>query len=147
MASLVERPFPRADGPAKVTGQARYTADLSAPGLAVGRFLVAGRAHARIRRLDVRRARALPGVFAVITSSEVPARRYGSFGFIADRPLFATDLVRYEGEVVTAVAAVSDDVANEAVAAIEIEYEDLPLVLDVKRALEPASWRHSGQWR
>ena len=101
------RPWIRADGEAKATGQARYTGDLSFPGLAHARLLLAGRAHARIVRLDTARARALPGVLAVLTQDDVPERRYGSFGFVLDRTLFARDVVRFEGEVVAAVAALT----------------------------------------
>jgi CO/xanthine dehydrogenase Mo-binding subunit len=141
----------RADGPAKATGQARYTADLAFPGLAHARLLLAGRAHARIVRLDTARARALPGVLAVLTADDVPDRRYGSFGYLLDRTLFARDVVRFEGEVVAAVAALTPEQAAAAVAAIEVEYEDLPPILDVEAALEPdsplvhegvASYRH-----
>ena len=132
-------PWIRADGPAKVTGQARYTADLAFPGLAHARLLLAGRAHARIRRLDVSRARAMPGVLAVLTAADVPHRRYGSFDYLLDRTLFATDVVRFEGEVVAAVAAITPEVAAAALAAIDVDYEDLRPVLDVESALEPGS--------
>jgi len=133
------RPWIRADGGAKATGQARYTADLAFPGLAHARLLLAGRAHARIRRLDTARARALPGVLAVLTAVDVPARRYGSFDFVLDRTLFATDVVRFEGEVVAAVAALTPEIAAAALEAIEVDYDDLPAVLDVEAALEPGS--------
>src|SRR6185295_13860005 len=116
-------PWIRADGAAKATGQARYTADLAFPGLVHARLLLAGRAHARIRRLDTTRARAIPGVLAVLTSADVPARRYGSFDFVLDRTLFATDVVRFEGEVVAAVAALSPEIAAAAIEAIEVDYE------------------------
>ena len=121
----------RPDGVAKATGQAHYTADLAFPGLAHAKLLLAGRAHARIVRLDTTRARALPGVLAILTDADVPDRRYGSFDYVLDRTLFARDVVRFEGEVVAAVAALSVDQAAAAVAAIEVEYEDLPAVLDV----------------
>ena len=133
------RPWIRGDGEAKATGQARYTADLSFPGLAHARLLLAGRAHARIVRLDTDRARSLPGVLAVLTQADVPDRRYGSFGLVLDRTLFARDVVRFEGEVVAAVAALTPEQASAAAAAIEVEYEDLPPILDVERALEPGS--------
>src|SRR6185436_3507924 len=133
------RPWIRADGHAKATGQARYTADLAFPGLAHARLLPAGRAHARIRRLDTTRAGAIPGVLAVLTAADVPARRYGSFDFVLDRTLFATEVVRFEGEVVAAVAALSPEIAAAAIEAIEVDYEDLPAVLDVEAALEPGS--------
>jgi CO/xanthine dehydrogenase Mo-binding subunit len=132
-------PWIRGDGQAKVTGQARYTADLSFPGLAHARLLLAGRAHARIARLDTTRARALPGVLAVLTQADVPDRRYGSFNLVLDRTLFAREVVRFEGEVVAAVAALTPELAAAAVAAIEVEYEDLPPILDVERALDADS--------
>ena len=138
-APATARPWIRADGQAKATGQARYTADLSFPGLAHARLLLAGRAHARIVRLDTTRARALPGVLAVLTQDDVPERRYASYGFVADRTLFARDLVRFEGEVVAAVAALTPEQAAAALAAIDVEYEDLPPILDVEAALEPDS--------
>jgi CO/xanthine dehydrogenase Mo-binding subunit len=135
----VATPWVRADGPAKATGQARYTADLAFPGLAHARLLLAGRAHARIARLDTTAARALPGVLAVLTGDDVPDRRYGSFDYVLDRTLFARDVVRFEGEVVAAVAALTPEQATAAIAAIEVEYEDLPAVLHVEAALEPGS--------
>jgi len=132
-------PWIRADGEAKATGQARYTADLAVAGLAHARLLLAGRAHARIVRLDTTRARAMPGVLAVLTQDDVPDRRYASYGLVADRTLFARDVVRFEGEVVAAVAALTPEAATAAVAAIDVEYEDLPPILDVEAALDAAS--------
>jgi CO/xanthine dehydrogenase Mo-binding subunit len=132
-------PWIRPDGIAKATGQARFTADLAFPGLAHAKLLLAGRAHARIVRLDATRARALPGVLAILTGADVPDRRYGSFDLVLDRTLFARDVVRYEGEVVAAVAALTPERAAAAVAAIEVEYEDLPAVLDVEAALDPSA--------
>jgi CO/xanthine dehydrogenase Mo-binding subunit len=138
-ASPSDGPWIRADGEAKVTGQARYTADLAFPGLAHARLLLAGRASARISRIDTARARSLPGVLAVLTAADVPQRRYGSFEFVLDRTLFAKDVVRFEGEVVAAVAALTPEIATAAVEAIEVEYEDLRPVLDVEDALRPGS--------
>jgi CO/xanthine dehydrogenase Mo-binding subunit len=132
-------PWIRPDGIAKATGQARYTGDLAFPGLAHAKLLLAGRAHARIIGLDTGRARGLPGVLAILTQADVPDRRYGSFDLVLDRTLFARDVVRYEGEVVAVVAALSPEAAAAAVAAIEVQYEDLPAVLDVEAALEPSS--------
>src|SRR5438445_6802262 len=93
----------RADGLEKVTGQARYAADLVLPGMLEGRFLLAGQPHARIRRLDTAKAEKLPGVVAVVTQRDVPQLHYGSA--VKDRTLFAEGVVRFEGEVVAAVAA------------------------------------------
>jgi CO/xanthine dehydrogenase Mo-binding subunit len=132
-------PWIRPDGIAKATGEARYTGDLAFPGLAHAKLLLAGRAHARIVAIDTARARSLPGVLAVLTAADVPDRRYGSFDLVLDRTLFARHVVRYEGEVVAAVAALTPEIAAAAVAAIDVEYEDLPPILDVEAALEPAA--------
>ncbi|MEO5940133.1 MAG: xanthine dehydrogenase family protein molybdopterin-binding subunit [Candidatus Limnocylindrales bacterium] len=138
-APAADRPWIRGDGQAKASGQARYTADLGFPGLAHARLLLAGRPHARIVRLDATRARSMPGVLAILTQDDVPERRYGSSGYVLDRTLFARDVVRFEGEVVAAVAALTPEQAGAAVAAIDVEYEDLPMILDVEDALEPGS--------
>ena len=110
----------RADGKEKVTGVGRYAADLTLTGLLHARFKFAEIGHARIRRLDTSRAKALPGVFAVITQADVPDLRYGLF--VKDRTLFAKDVVRWEGEVVAAVAALTPEIARRAVDLIEVDY-------------------------
>ena len=124
--------FLRPDGPAKVTGEGRYVADLSLTGMLAAKFLFAGIAHARITRLDVSAAREIAGVFAVLTQHDVPDVRFGS---IADRTLFAQDVVRFEGEVVAAVAAIDASTAQRALDAIVVEYEELPVVNDVEAAM------------
>lgn len=136
MTVLGTRPL-RQDGREKVTGQARYTADLTLTGMATGRFLFAGRSAGRIVRIDCTEARALRGVLAVVTHEDVPAVRYGHF--VRDRVLFATDVVRYEGDVVAGVAAVSDDIALKALDLIRVEYESLEPVLNPHEALSEGS--------
>ncbi len=127
------RRFIRADGVPKVTGQARYTADLALPGMLQGRFLYAGVAHARIRSIDTGGARALPGVLAVVTQADLPPNRYGTC--VKDRTLFADGVVRYEGDIVAGVAATTLEIAEEACRRIEVEYEPLDEVLDPEAAL------------
>ncbi|MDO8364264.1 MAG: xanthine dehydrogenase family protein molybdopterin-binding subunit [Actinomycetota bacterium] len=127
--------FVRADGPDKVTGSGRYTADLTLTGALVAKFKYAGISHGRIARLDTSAAKAMPGVFAVLTQDDVPDVRFGPF--VQDRTLFARDVVRFEGEVVAAVAAVDAATAQRAVDAIVVEYELLPVVNDVEAALTP----------
>jgi CO/xanthine dehydrogenase Mo-binding subunit len=83
--------------------------------------------------IDTERARALPGVFAVLTQDDVPDVRYG--GFVEDRTLFARDVVRFEGEIVAAVAAHTAEIAAQAVELIEVEYEPLPAISDPEEAL------------
>ncbi|MFQ5558947.1 MAG: xanthine dehydrogenase family protein molybdopterin-binding subunit, partial [Acidimicrobiales bacterium] len=129
--------FVRADGPAKVTGSGRYTADLTLTGMLAAGLRHAEVAHARITRLDVSAARALPGVMAVLTAADVPDVRFGPE--VADRTLFAGDVVRFEGEVVAAVAATSPEIARQAVDAIVVEYDELPIVDDVELAMADGS--------
>lgn len=136
--TVVDPPrFVRADGPDKVTGSGRYTADLTLTGMLHARFRYAGVAHARITRLDTEAARRIPGVLAVITADDVPDVRYDSP--LADRTLFARDVVRFDGEVVAAVAAMTPEAAQAAVDAIVVDYEPLPVILDVEAAMDPSS--------
>src|SRR5205814_2308462 len=86
---------------------------------------------------DTSRAKALPGVFAVITHEDVPDVRYGPF--VQDRRLFAKEKVRYEGELVAAVAALTPEIAQRAVDLIDVGYEPLEVVHDIEAALEPGS--------
>ncbi|MFI5254827.1 MAG: xanthine dehydrogenase family protein molybdopterin-binding subunit, partial [Candidatus Limnocylindrales bacterium] len=125
----------RHDGREKVTGIGRYTADLTLTGLLHGRFKYAETAHARILRLDTSKAKALPGVFAVITAADVPDVRHGLF--VKDRSLFARDVVRWEGEVVAAVAALTPAIARAALDLIEVDYEPLPAMTDLEAAMRP----------
>ncbi len=129
--------FIRADGPDKVTGSGRYTADMTLTGQLVAKFKYAEVSHARITNLDVSAARAIPGVFAVLTADDVPDLRYTPV--IADRTLFARDVVRFEGEVVAAVAAISAAIAEQAIDAIVFEYEALPIVTDLEAAVADGS--------
>lgn len=125
--------FIRADGPDKVTGSGRYAADLVLPGMLWAKFRYADHPHARIVSLDTTTARAMPGVLAVLTADSVPDVRYSAG--VADRRLFARDVVRFEGEVVAAVAATTAEAAQAAAAAIDVVYEPLPAVVDPEAAL------------
>lgn len=127
--------FVRADGPDKVTGSGRYTADLTLTGALAAKFRYADVTHGRITRLDVSAARSMPGVLAVLTADDVPDVRFGPF--VQDRTLFAKDVVRFEGEIVAAVAATSPVIAQRAVEAILVEYAPLPVVTDLEAALAP----------
>ena len=145
MATVEKKPetFIRQDGKDKVTGLGRYTADLTRTGMLHARFRYSDHAHARLVSVDTTRARALPGVFAVLTQDDVPDVRYG--GFVEDRTLFARDVVRFEGEIIAAVAALTPEIADRAVELIEVEYEPLPVVRDSEQALLAGSVLvHSG---
>ena len=127
-----------------MTGSGRYVADLSLTGMLTAKFLYAGVSHARITKIDVGAAREMPGVFAVITQDDVPDRRFGS---VADRTLFAKDVIRFEGEVIAAVAAVDASTAQRAVDAIVFEYEELAPVTDLEAALDPSSTLVHEDWQ
>jgi CO/xanthine dehydrogenase Mo-binding subunit len=126
--------FVRQDGKEKVTGTGRYTADLSFTGMAHAKFRYADHSHAKILKIGTSKARALPGVVAVVTQADLPDVRFGAF--VQDRYLFAKDRVRFEGEIVAGVAALTEEVAAEAARLIEVEYEPLPVVTDFVAAME-----------
>ncbi|MFZ0161297.1 MAG: xanthine dehydrogenase family protein molybdopterin-binding subunit [Kineosporiaceae bacterium] len=129
MSATSEAPAPelgvfiRPDGKEKVSGAGRYTADLTLTGQAHAAFRYADHPHARILRIDTSAARVMPGVVAVITHADVPEIRYG--GMVKDRLLFARDTVRWEGDVVAAVAARTPAIALAAADAVVVEYEVL----------------------
>jgi carbon-monoxide dehydrogenase large subunit len=127
----------RIDGPDKVSGRARYAADLALPGLLWGKALRSPLAHARIMSIDVSRARVVPGVRAVVTGSELPDVRIGRQ--MRDLPVLARDRVRFVGEKVAAVVADDAATAEAACRLIQVQYEELPAVLDPRAAMADAA--------
>lgn len=123
----------RPDGKEKVTGTGRYTADLTFTGQLYAKFRYTDHSHARIVRVDTTAARAVPGVVAIITHADVPEVKYG--GMVQDRYLFAKDVARFEGEIIAAVAAITEDIAARAAALIEVDYEVLPAITDFEAAM------------
>jgi CO/xanthine dehydrogenase Mo-binding subunit len=136
--AIAERARPgMTDAVARVTGRVPYA--INVPAILHGRILRSTSPHARIRKLDVSHARAVPGVTAVITGADLLARGDLSpfFGPVfRDQPILAIDRVRYVGEPVAAIAAVDADAAKEALARIDVEYDELPSVFDPTDALE-----------
>jgi CO/xanthine dehydrogenase Mo-binding subunit len=134
----------RPDGIDKVTGRARFGADIVAPGMLTGRILRSPHAHARIRRIDASKAEALSGVKAVVTRAdfgEVPE----DVADVLDNCM-AGDKALYDGHAVAAVAASSPAVARKALKLIEVEYEVMPHVTDVDAATRPdAPVLHEGR--
>ncbi len=129
---------PRSDGAEKVTGKAIYTVDVKLPGMAHGKILRSPYAHARLIRVDAGKAEKLPGVFAVITRED--QRHFAMFGAAyKDQTIVAVDKVRYAGDPVAAVAAVDEATAEEALALIEVDYEELPSVTGLDEALAPGA--------
>lgn len=134
--NYVGNSIPRVDGIEKVTGEAQYVQDMSSKGMLYAKLKTSPYAHALIKNIDVSRARSLPGVKAVLTGKQA----YQKLGiYIVDKSILAVDKVRYFGEAVAAVAAVSLDIAEKAVNLIEVEYESLPVMLDVEEAVKPGS--------
>ncbi len=133
---VVGLPLPRPDAVAKVTGAARYTDDYVFPGMLHAATLRAGVPHARIKRLDVSKARALPGVHAVLTHADVPGNKHHGLVY-DDWPVLCYDKVRYVGDAVAIVAAETREIAERALRLIEVEYEPLPVVDDPVAALQP----------
>ena len=129
----------RYDGPDKVTGRAKYTADLRLPGMLYGKLLGSPIAHGRITRLDVSKARALPGVIDVLTAADVPDGWYGVSPAREDEQILARDRVRYVGDEIAAVAAVDEETAEHAIKLIEVEFEELPAVFDPQAAMAPGA--------
>src|SRR5687768_12549228 len=132
----------RLDYETKVTGRAQYLADLSVPGMCHGKILRSPYPHARIKKLDVSKALKMPGVVAVLTRDDILHDEgiepyYGPV--FKDQTIVAVDKVRHVGDPVAAVAAVTVDAAEEALRLIEVDYEELPTVLDVKEALAPGA--------
>jgi len=127
--------FNRIDATEKVTGRAIYTDDLRRPGMLHGALLQSPVAHARIVRLDVSRARALPGVEAVLTWENAPHTWFGVSPARYDETVLCHDRVRYVGDEIAAVAAVDRETALEAISRIEVELEPLPAILDAQAAL------------
>jgi CO/xanthine dehydrogenase Mo-binding subunit len=132
---VVGRPIVRDEGPAKVTGAARYTADVPLTGVLWGKCLRSPLPHARIVRIDTSRAARVPGVRAVLAGPDFPSALMGRR--LKDEPIVARDRVRFIGERVAAAAAVDLDTAEEALALIDVEYEELPAVFDPLAAMEP----------
>jgi CO/xanthine dehydrogenase Mo-binding subunit len=145
--TAVEEPgtqFVRPDGHEKVTGAGRYTADLTFTGEAHAAFRYADHPHARIVRIDTSAARALPGVLAVLTHEDVPDVLYG--GMVQDRRLFARDAVRFEGDIVAAVAALTPEIARQAATLVEVLLEPLPVVTDFEAALADGATLVHPEW-
>lgn len=121
----------RIDGYDKVTGRARYAADMHAPDMLYAGVKRSPHAHAQVTHIDAQKARSIPGVQAVITFEDLPKKQsWASYMYLTDR-------IRYVGDCVAMVAAESKELVDEALASIEVEYEVLPVVDTIEEALAP----------
>jgi 4-hydroxybenzoyl-CoA reductase alpha subunit len=133
--TVVGQPLPKIDAWAKVTGETRFADDLVLPRMAFGRLLRSSHAHARIRSIDTARAKALPGVYAVITGFDLPRVKFGILPVSQDEEALCTEKVRMVGDAVAAVAAVDEETAERACRLIDVDYEPLPALMSIQESL------------
>jgi CO/xanthine dehydrogenase Mo-binding subunit len=124
----------RQDGRLHGLGQTKYIDDMSFPGMLHARIKRAGIASARIKRIDTSAAEAMPGVMAVLTGDEIPVNSFGPS--LQDQPVLCAGQVFHAGDGVVAVAALTEQIANEAVDKIIVEYEPLPAIFDAVEAMK-----------
>jgi 4-hydroxybenzoyl-CoA reductase subunit alpha len=134
--AVIGKRVPRIDGKEKVLGQAKYAADYALPGMLWCKVARSPLPHARILNIDTSRAEALPGVKAVITAKDFGGWTWGFMATTRDEPPLATGKVRYLYEAVAAVAAIDEDIAEEASDLIKVDYEELPGVFDPEEAIK-----------
>jgi 4-hydroxybenzoyl-CoA reductase alpha subunit len=132
--TVVGRPLEKVDAAAKVTGQTVFADDLALPRMIHARLLRSPHPHARIRRLDVSRAAAHPGVLATLVGAELPVP-FGILPVSQDEHALALDKVRFVGDPVAAVAALDEETAEEALKLVEVDYEVLPALMTIEEAL------------
>lgn len=138
---VIGKPLPKVDAPPQTTGDAKYAADFMPEGGLFGRVLRCPLPHAKILNVDTSRAERLVGVKGIITGKDtLGITRYG------DELPIAISRVRYVGEGVAAVAATSEDIAEEALDLIDVDYEPLPAVFDPEEALLPDAPQIHDKW-
>lgn len=128
-------PSPRIDSIEKVTGSAEYVSDVVLPGMLHGKILRSPHPHARIAGIDTSAALAMPGVVDVLTGADIAGLNAHWGLYLKDRPLIAIDRVRYVGDPVAVVVAEDEHAAEDALDAIEVDYETLPYVTDALEAM------------
>ncbi|HYX70381.1 MAG TPA: molybdopterin cofactor-binding domain-containing protein, partial [Terriglobales bacterium] len=133
--SIIGKPMAMVDSVGKSTGSGKYTDDLNVPGMLIGRILHSPYPHARIRRIDTSKALALEGVVAVVTGRDAP-NKYGILPVGHDETALCVDKVRYVGDNVACVAAISEAIADKALELIEVEYQPLPAYFDPEESMK-----------
>ena len=133
--SVVGQSLPKIDAWAKVVGETRYADDLVLPRMAHGKLLRSSQPHARIKRIDTARARALPGVYAVITGHDLPRVKFGILPVSQDEEALCVEKVRMVGDALAAVAAIDEETAERATELIEVEYEPLRPLMSIEETL------------
>lgn len=136
---VVGKREPMLDAWEKATGRARFTDDLSLPGMLYGKILRSPIAHGKIRHVDLSEAEKVAGVKGAISGKDIPKKKYGIVPMAKDEYALAIDKVRYIGDEVAAVVATSRDAAEEAISKIRVDYEELPPVFDPIEAMKPGA--------
>ncbi len=131
---IVGQRVPKKDAPLKATGAAVYIQDMKVPGMLYGKILYSKYPHAKILKIDTGKAETLPGVKVVLTGADVPNNF--KFGFLKDNPPLKTGKVLSTRDEMAAVAAISPEIAEEALDLIEVEYEELPGIFDPLEAMK-----------
>ena len=132
--SIVGKSLIKPDAMAKVSGQTKFADDMMLPRMLFGRILRSPYPHARIRSVDTSKARAIPGVVAVLTGEDLPVK-FGILPVSQDEEALAREKVRYVGDPVAAVAATDEWTADDAIERIEVEFEELPRYMSIEEAL------------
>jgi 4-hydroxybenzoyl-CoA reductase subunit alpha len=133
--SVVGQPLPKIDAWGKVTGETRYADDLVLPRMAHAKLLRSQHPHALIKRIDTERAKALPGVYAVITGHDLPPVKFGILPVSQDEDALCREKVRMVGDAVAAVAAIDEETAERACELIDVEYEPLRALMSIEESL------------
>jgi putative selenate reductase molybdopterin-binding subunit len=141
---VVGHSLQKTDGVKLVTGRPCFTDDVHLPGMLIGKILPSPHAHARIKKIDVSKARALPGVHAVLTYKDVPRVPHTTAGQSWPEPspydtYLLDSKMRFVGDRVAAVAAETREIAEEALRLIKVDYEVLPAILDMEQASKPGA--------
>ncbi len=139
MPSQIGRSYQRKDAVAKVRGEAMYADDMKFNRLAHGKFVRSPYPHAIVKNIDTSRAASLPGVLAVITGKDIPQVEFGSMPGMVDEWALAHNKVRFVGDEVAAVAALTEEIAERACELIDVEYEVLEPVFDPEHAMDPGA--------
>src|SRR3984957_15916702 len=133
--SIIGKPTAMVDAAQKTTGAGKYTDDLSVPGMLIGKILHSPYPHARFKRIDTSRAEKCEGVIAVVVGKDAP-NPYGILPVGHDEHALALDKVRYVGDNVACVVAVSEAIAEKALEWIEVDYEVLPAYFDPEESMK-----------
>ena len=137
--SIVGKRIPHRDAVEKVKGSAVFASDIKLNGMLHGKILRSAVPHAKIRNIDISKAKKLKGVKAIITSKDTPKIKFSVSPTWPDKLILVDEKVRYIGDEIAAVAAVDEEIAEEALELIEVDWEELPAVFDPLEAMQPGA--------